>query len=61
METELIERLVRVETKFDMFNSKLDDLNKKMDTHLDRHYQFNIKSLFALASAGVALVISLFK
>ena len=54
MDTELIERLARVETKLDV----VIDNQKK---HEERHYQFGLKTFFAVFSAILALIISLFK
>ena len=53
-EIDIIERLTRLETKVD---SILDHQKK----HDERHYQFNLRALFALIGAGLALIVSFLK
>ena len=54
MDTEMIERLVRVETKLDVVIEQQREHNK-------RHYDFSTRTLFAVLSSIVAVLISLFK
>ena len=54
MDTELIDRLARVETK-------LDIVIENQKKHEERHYQFGFKVFFAIFSAVLALLVSLFK
>lgn len=53
-ELEVIERLTRVETK-------LDNVIENQKKHDERHWQFNIRALIAVVSAGLAVIVSLFK
>jgi hypothetical protein len=53
-ENDVIDRLARLETKQDAMTCKLDE-------HLKHHYDVSIKTLFALISAGLSLIVSLFK
>jgi len=53
-EQDVIDRLARIETK-------QDNSDKKLDLHLQRHYEVSLKSLFALIGAGLSLLISIFK
>jgi len=54
MDKDTVERLVRVETK-------LDILIARQGEHEKKHYDFSTRSLFALLSAGVAILIAIFK
>ena len=53
-EEKLTERLTRLETKMDIVIKNQDDHNKK-------HYDFSTRSLFALLSSGVAILIAIFR
>lgn len=53
-EKDVIERLARLETK-------QDSIDKKMDTHLERHYSFGLRVFIAVFGAVVSLFISIFK
>ena len=53
-ELENRERLVRLETK-------VDTVLEYQRRHEERHYQFNLRALFALIGAGLALIVSFFK
>lgn len=48
------ERLVRIETKQDIINEKLDQ-------HLERHYSLGVKTFLAVLGAACSLVIALIK
>jgi hypothetical protein len=48
------ERLIRIETL-------VEGLDRKLDKHLERHYQLGVKTFFALIGAGFSLLISILK
>ena len=53
-EKELLERTARLEVKVDIMMRGQEEHNK-------RHYDFSIRSLFAMISAGIAVVIAIFR
>jgi hypothetical protein len=50
----ITERLTRLETKMDIVIKNQDEHNKK-------HYDFSVRSFFALVSSGVAILIAIFR
>jgi hypothetical protein len=51
---DVIDRLARLEVN-------QTNMDKKLDLHLQRHYEVSLKSLFAFIGAGLSLLISIFK
>jgi hypothetical protein len=60
-EKDVIERLARLETKQDSMAMYQQVMDKKMDTHIERHYSFGLRVFIAVFGAVVSLFISIFK